>query len=462
VVNIADVPGLATGITVSGGANQSTAPLVAGNYTARATSLDGQPVPINDNETFAFAISEPEVPFASVTATVENRSLNVTNPNNRPVVVNVTNDTDIATNITVSSGESQRTAPLTAGNYTASAASLDGESVPINDNETFAFSVDLLTLNATVENRSLNVTNPNDRPVVVNVTNDTGLVTGITVSGGANQSTAPLVAGNYTARATSLNGQPVSINDNETFPFTVELLTLNVTVENETIDIENPNGVAVTVSVTNDTGPVTTVEVAARDTETLSGLAPGSYTLTATADNLIGTLNDEEQLVVELRGSVDTVTPGTATETPPPVETETPVLPPTETPPPAETETPLLPPTETPPPAETETPVPFPPETPLLPPETETPPPVETETPPPVETETETPLPPETETPAPTPTTTPAPSETPTQDEPVLPAETPAPVETQTPDESPPPVTTTEALSAVVDGSEFVPEAVRE
>lgn len=142
--------------------------------------------------------------------------------------------------------------------------------------------------------------------------------------------------------------------------------------------------------------------------------------------------------------STPIATPDVATETPVPVDTETPV-PDTETPVPTEipTETPL-PPTETPVPP-TDTPVP-PTDTPVPPTETPVP---DTETPVPTETAV-----PPTETPVP-PTETPVPTEMPTET-PVPPTETVAAAEvpTEVPTEAPATAAPTEVPATEVPATE--------
>lgn len=178
-----------------------------------------------------------------------------------------------------------------------------------------------------------------------------------------NSATIPdLAPGNYTLTAETEGGEPVQVNGDGSFEFTVDapgptqLQSVTVTTENVTLAVQNPNEVTVTATVENDSGDSRTLDVAAEGSGPLQDLDPGTYTITATAEDSRSVLvNGSEEHTVELAGQVDdeqaddTQTP---TETPTPTPTETPTE--TQTPTPTETHTPTSTPAETPTPTETQ------------------------------------------------------------------------------------------------------------
>ncbi|MFC6825947.1 hypothetical protein, partial [Halopelagius fulvigenes] len=298
----------------------------------------------------------------STTATVENGSVAVANPNVVPVTVNVTNETgDAVESLTVPAGENATTAELPPGNYTLTAETEDGMLVPVNDGESVEFTVEPRSTTATVENGSVAVANPNAVPVTVNVTNETGVIASVSVPAGENATTTELSPGDYTVTAATEDGVPVDVNGEQSATLTVEappVESLEATVGEDNVTVANPNDVPVTANVTNETGVVASVTVPAGGNASVEGLAPGDYVLTAAMED--GTpvdVNDETDFAFSIE---ETPTPaetaaenGTETpnETATPTETETPT--PNATATPAETETAT--PTETATEAETET-----------------------------------------------------------------------------------------------------------
>jgi hypothetical protein len=314
-VTVTNETGGAQTLSVPAGENESLTELSAGNYTATAETVEGDPLQINDNESFAFTVeaAEPVVELQSLNATVDNQTLNVENPNDVDATVTVTNETGVAQTLAVPAGGNESLVGLAAGNYTATAETVEGDPLQINDNESFAFAVEaaepvveLQSLNATVDNQTFAVENPNDVPVTVTLTGEFGTQTSLEVPADENGTVSNLAPGNYTATAESETGDAVPVDGNETFTFTVEqpavaLSSLEVTARNATLNVENPNDAAVTVTVANETGNVTTLELDAGENETVTALSPGNYTLTAvTADGRTVLLNGTESLTVEL------------------------------------------------------------------------------------------------------------------------------------------------------------------
>jgi len=94
-----------------------------------------------------------------------------------------------------------------------------------------------------------------------------------------------------------------------------------VVVGAETFSVENPNSLAVSVTVVNESGTLGAVTVFPGENVTVVGLAPGNYTLNATSeDGRLVPLNGNETLSVELVGTVDSGGAGTV---PPPTPTTT-------------------------------------------------------------------------------------------------------------------------------------------
>ncbi|NHN40236.1 CAP domain-containing protein [Halorubellus sp. JP-L1] len=270
----------------------------AGNYTATAETEDDRSLEIDGNETFAFSVAaEPPAELESLDATVENATLAVENPNDLPVVVNATNETDANRTLTVDANDTANLTDLAPGNWTVTATTEDDRQVPVNGNETFAFTVEAPeepapeSLNATADNATLTVENPNDVDVTVTATNETGTTETLDVAANESANLTDLAPGNWTATASTEDDEPVPVNDNEAFAFTVEapeepaLESLNATVNNATLAIENPNEVDVTVTATNETGISETFDVAANGSANLTDLAPGNWTATAETED---------------------------------------------------------------------------------------------------------------------------------------------------------------------------------
>jgi len=313
--------------------------ILPGSYVQFAKLEDGTGLGIGqideggDFRVFPF----PDGVDGPVSANVEGSSIAVQNPNEVPVNVTVTNESGVVAEETVPAGAGETTenisiGPLEPGAYNVTAES-DGLIVGVDNQPGEAIDgvdyrveptvvieaeppAELTDLDATVSDGTLALENPNDVGANATVANETGPVATIPVSPGGNVSTN-FTVGNYTVTAMA-GGQPVDIDGNDTFAFTVEeaelepLATLTVTVSDEAVEVTNPNDVDAVVNATNDSGLVASTGISAGQTGTLT-LAPGTYTLTATAeDGRELLLNGTAALGVEL---VEEPTPPETTTT---------------------------------------------------------------------------------------------------------------------------------------------------
>jgi hypothetical protein len=240
-------------------------------------------------------VTDVQVP--NLNATVENATLSLTNPTDVTVLANVSNETGPLVTETVETNETTNVSDLAPGNYSVAAETEAGENVTVNNRTYFNFTVEaepvpeLATLNATVDNATLTLENPNDATVLANVSNETGPVETVTLFPNGTETVTDLAPGNYTVTAETDAGENVTVNNETEFTFGVEaealpeLAGLNATVENETLTLSNPDDVTVVATVANETGVVEEATVAADANETVTDLAPGNYTVTAETED---------------------------------------------------------------------------------------------------------------------------------------------------------------------------------
>ena len=300
--NLTNETGTVQTATVSANETATIADLAQGNYTLTATDPDGNAVPVNDNPSYEFSVAADEPPtdaLAALTAAVENGSLLVENPNEVNVTVTAENETGAERSETVSGNDSATLSDLTPGNWTAQA---DGGSVSINGNDSFAFTIEEQSPTAT-PTPSPNVTttpspNVTSTPTVTPTPNATTPTATATPTPTATATPTPTVTVTPTPTPTATATQTVT-------PLP-ELASLNATVTNGTLAVANPNDVPVVVNVTNASGTVATLDLAAADNGSIEGLSPGNYTLSATAENRTVQVNGESTATIEIEGAVDT------------------------------------------------------------------------------------------------------------------------------------------------------------
>ncbi|PSQ05398.1 hypothetical protein BRC97_09175 [Halobacteriales archaeon QS_6_71_20] len=129
---------------VAAGETATVTDLAPGNYSLTADAEGNATVLIDGDEAFTFTVENdtqpPEEPD-SVTATVDNGSLTVENPNDAGVTVTATNETGRNRSVSVPADGTETATDLAPGNWTATATAEDGRSVPVNGNDSFEFTV---------------------------------------------------------------------------------------------------------------------------------------------------------------------------------------------------------------------------------------------------------------------------------------------------------------------------------
>ncbi|WP_436926196.1 right-handed parallel beta-helix repeat-containing protein [Halosimplex amylolyticum] len=211
-------------------------------------------------------VSVPAEADLAVNATVGNRVVWAENPTDGPLAVDVTNESGTIRSLQVDSGANESITGLEPGEYTLTAATLAGESVPVNGETEWQFSLppDLESLALTVDD-NVTATNPNDEAVELTVENETGLVTTLTVDADstAQINGTDLETGTYTASAETADGRSVPVDGQW----------------NLTFEFERPETVGDTPTGT----PTETATETATDTATATAAPTETATATATA-----------------------------------------------------------------------------------------------------------------------------------------------------------------------------------
>ncbi|WP_459191145.1 right-handed parallel beta-helix repeat-containing protein [Halosimplex sp. J119] len=231
----------------------------------------------------------------SLFASVDDKTVFLANPNDVAVTVTVTSDGDDLRTVTLAAGEST-TLDLDPGTYTLTAETEDGRDVELAGRAELTVSVgdELQSLSATVGNQTLTVENPNDQRVVVTAESDEGERVSFEVPRDwtVDQRLDP---GTYTLTSETTEGRSVQINGQSAAEVTVEApapapepeqpgaIDLNVSVDGQTLTLENPSNASVTVTASGDGIDDRTLEVAAGETVT-EAFEPGTYTLTGESD----------------------------------------------------------------------------------------------------------------------------------------------------------------------------------
>lgn len=260
---------------------------------------------------------DDEPDLTSLFFDTDDRTLFLANPNQVSVTVTITSEAGDVQTMTLPAG-AMDTIELDPGSYTVTAEDEAGRTVKLAGRESISIAIgdDLESLSATVEDRHVHVTNPNDVPVVVTVTDAEGEHVLTKWISRTDDRTLAFDPGTYTMSAETDDEQPVQIEGQDEFEFTIEPteLHLGVTVTEGEIAVSNPTTTAVTVTATHDeTGEAEPVDVDPESTATRA-LDPGPYTLTGDADERQVFLNGQAERSISVPAPPDDVDLGVSVE----------------------------------------------------------------------------------------------------------------------------------------------------
>jgi len=226
-----------------------------GVYVLTAESQDGRTVEFAGRERLRIAIGEER---RSLTATVDDGTLTVANVNDVDAWVTVRQDG--ARVVTFHVGPTgDRTWDLDPGTYTV-AAEIDGEAVPVNDQDAAQIEVqeDRIPLSVSVANESIAVTNPTELAATVAVTDDaTGNATAEIEVGPEAAERQSLDPGDYTLTGQSETDAAVTLNGQSELAVTVtgtpnQTANLSVEIVNATDSLQAGDLAEVTAAIGND------------------------------------------------------------------------------------------------------------------------------------------------------------------------------------------------------------------
>ncbi|MFC6756114.1 right-handed parallel beta-helix repeat-containing protein [Halomicroarcula sp. GCM10025894] len=248
-------------VTLTGGENPQTVTLAAGEsttvdldpgtYTLTAETSEGDTVQIAGRDELALSVGAA---VQSLTATVDNRTLTVGNPNDDRVRVTVSADGDTVAQFEVPRNF-EASQQLEPGNYTLTAETTDGRSVPIDGSD-----------QATVTVAGPPTETPTDTP--------TETPTGTTTE-------------TPTATATQQPTEPVD---------------LSAAVDGQNVSLENPSNTSVNVTAVPENGTNQSVAVPAGETVTET-FEPGNYTVTGDAGDRTVLLNGAESTTITVEST---------------------------------------------------------------------------------------------------------------------------------------------------------------
>ncbi|MCU4801393.1 right-handed parallel beta-helix repeat-containing protein [Halobacteria archaeon HArc-gm2] len=283
-----------------------------GTYTLTAETADGQDVELAGRAELTVSVGDA---LQSLTASVENGSLSVANPNDERVTVEVTGDEETSFQVPADWDLTRAFGP---GNYTATAETTDGTAVQINDQDAFEFSIESadppdtppeppepVDVNVTVSSGNISFDNPSQTTVTVTATDENDSEQTVDVPGGENVTEAfdpgtyELTGSAADNRTVTLDGQAeLTVNVSEApLPEPDEPIDLNVSVSGQNVSVENPSGTNVTVTATNESDGERTLNVSAGANVT-EQFEPGNYTLTGESD-------DEREVLLENESALD-------------------------------------------------------------------------------------------------------------------------------------------------------------
>ncbi|WP_225334883.1 DUF7282 domain-containing protein [Halomicrobium urmianum] len=258
-VTLTEQAGSVETITLAAG-ESVTRELDAGTYTMTAETGEGEDVEVAGRDELTVSVGGV---FQSLETTVDDRILAVDNPNDERVVVDVQRDGEAVETIVVPA-DYEVLRVLEPGNYTLTAETVDGESVPVDGGEAAQITVEdgeaddgePIDLDAAVENGTLTVENPSETAVEATVTADDGDEQTFDVPAGE-AATESLEPGNYTLTAAAEDNRTVQIGGQSEVTFEVEGGVVPMPRVNAALTVENQtgNGSALNVSSATATEP---------------------------------------------------------------------------------------------------------------------------------------------------------------------------------------------------------------
>ncbi|WP_226023246.1 DUF7282 domain-containing protein [Halomicrobium salinisoli] len=255
-VTLTEQAGSVETITLAPGESVSR-DLAAGTYTLTAETGDGEDVELAGRDELTVSVGDA---VQSLETTVDGEILAVDNPNDERVVVDVQQDGNVVETI-VAPSDYEVLRILEPGNYTLTAETDGGESVPIDGGEAAQISIgdgddgvepEPIDLDAAVENGTLTVENPAETAVEATVTGEDGDEQTFDVPAGE-AATESVEAGNYTLSAAAEDNRTVQIEGQSEFEFEVDADEAPAPAPTANLTVEDQDGNGSVLNVTNAT-----------------------------------------------------------------------------------------------------------------------------------------------------------------------------------------------------------------
>ncbi|WP_226010490.1 DUF7282 domain-containing protein [Halomicrobium salinisoli] len=254
-VTLTEQAGSVETITLAPGESVSR-DLAAGTYTLTAETGDGEDVELAGRDELTVSVGDA---VQSLETTVDGEILAVDNPNDERVVVDVLRDGEPVETVVVPS-DYEVLRILEPGNYTLTAETDGGASVPIDGGEAAQISIgdgddgvepEPIDLDVTVENGTLTVENPAETAVEATVTGEDGDEQTFDVPAG--EAAESVEAGNYTLSAAAEDNRTVQIEGQSEFEFEVDADEAPAPEPNATLNVTDQTGNGSVLNVTSAT-----------------------------------------------------------------------------------------------------------------------------------------------------------------------------------------------------------------
>lgn len=289
-----------------------------GDYTATATADDGSTATIDGSESFSFTIPAPcneNEPFnPHIIATVDCGVISLRNVTGDSIDVTVDGPNGYLKAVTVPGGSTTDVTGLTKWyQYTVTATMSDGSTATVNGVPETAIRVPCAgtgggggTSEANVDavsndcgKISLSNTSTKD-DIDVSISGPDEYSNTVSLAAGQSQDVTSLVGGDYTLTAQTTDSSAATVNGANSVTISVaQCPTPNVSAKTDCDVIRLTNessSMAVDVTVDGPNGYHTVTNLDADETQDLTGLESGDYTLVAqTVNGTDATVNDQEQ-----------------------------------------------------------------------------------------------------------------------------------------------------------------------